>query len=198
VATPKKPTYFATPAPWRAWLERNHASATELLVGFHKRGSGKASITWPESVDQALCFGWIDGHRKRIDDARYTIRFTPRKPGSTWSSVNVRKVKTLVQAGLMTPAGTRAFRKRSAENSGIYGHEQNGAAKLKRDEERLLRADKAAWTDWQKRPPSYRKVVTWWIVSAKKPETRARRLAILIRSSAAGAMVPPMIWSKKK
>ena len=126
------PTYFPTTADWRAWLERHHAGAQELLVGFHKRGSGRPSITWHESVDAALCFGWIDGHRKRLDDARYTIRFTPRKPGSTWSTINIRKVQELTRLGLMTPAGRAAFRKRSTKKSGIYSHEQLHTAALKR------------------------------------------------------------------
>ncbi len=191
------PIYFATPAAWRAWLERHHASAKELLVGFHKRGSGRPSVTWPESVDAALCFGWIDGHRKSIDAERYTIRFTPRQPGSTWSAINIRKVKELTRQGLMTPAGRAAFRKRSTKNSGIYSHEQRHTATLKRDEKRQLRANPAAWTDWQRRPPSYRKAAIWWIVNAKKPETRFRRLATLIRDSAAGRTVPPLTWSKK-
>jgi uncharacterized protein YdeI (YjbR/CyaY-like superfamily) len=190
------PTYFATPADWRAWLERNHGSTRELLVGFHKRGSGHPSITWPESVEAALCFGWIDGHRKRLDEERYTIRFTPRQPGSTWSAINIRKIKELTRLGLMTPAGLAAFRKRSTKKSGIYSHEQRHTATLKRDEERGLRANPAAWTDWQRRAPSYRKAAIWWIVSAKKPETRARRLGILIRDSAAGRTVPPLTWSK--
>jgi uncharacterized protein YdeI (YjbR/CyaY-like superfamily) len=145
-----------------------------------------------------LCFGWIDGRRRGLGPQRYAIRFTSRKPGSTWSKVNIRKVKDLAQAGLMTPAGMKAFKRRTAGNSGVYGHEQRARAKLRPDEERQLRANTAAWADWQARPPSYRKVVMWWIVSAKKPETRARRLAILVRSSAAGEMVPPMIWSKKR
>ncbi|HEX7926594.1 MAG TPA: YdeI/OmpD-associated family protein [bacterium] len=194
----QKPTYFPTPDEWRAWLEENHASAVEILVGFYKTTSGKASITWPQSVDHALCFGWIDGHRRSIDEARYTIRFTPRKAGSVWSSVNVGKVKELTKAGLMAPAGVHAYKKRAAHKTGIYGHEQRDAAKFKRAEEKLLRANKAAWADWKARAPSYRKVVTWWVVSAKKPETRERRLGILIRSSAAGEMVPFMVWSKKK
>lgn len=193
-----KPRYFASAAEWRAWLERNHATAREVLVGFHKRATGRPSLTWSESVDQALCFGWIDGRRRSLGPERYAIRFTPRQPGSTWSNVNIRKVKALAKAGRMTPAGLKAFRRRAAGNSGVYGHEQRATARLRREEERQLRANQAAWADWRARPPSYRKVVTWWVVSAQKPETRARRLAILIRCSAAAEMVPPMVWTKKK
>ncbi len=190
------PTYFPTPAAWRAWLERHHAGAKEVLVGFYKRGSGHPGITWPESVDAALCFGWIDGHRKSVDGERYTIRFTPRKPGSVWSSVNVRRVRELTRQGRMTPAGRAAFRKRAAHKTGIYGHEQRDTARLKRAEQGLLRANAAAWADWQRRPPSYRKGALWWIVSAKKPETRARRLAVLIDCGARGCKIPLFVWSK--
>jgi len=177
------PTFFETPAHFRSWLEAHHATASELLVGFYKRGSGKASITWPESVDQALCFGWIDGVRKRVDDESYTIRFTPRKRGSIWSAVNIGRATELIELGLMRPAGLRAFEARSEEKSRIYAYERETAAFAPADEKRF-RANRAAWRWFGEQPPGYRRVITYWVVSAKRPETRARRLATLIDASA--------------
>jgi uncharacterized protein YdeI (YjbR/CyaY-like superfamily) len=173
-----EPTFFATPADFRAWLERHHESHSELIVGFHKRGSGRPSITWPEAVDQALCFGWIDGVRRRIDDASYRIRFTPRKARSTWSAVNIRRMKELVEEGLVAPAGLAAFERRADDRSAIYSYEQRKAARLEPDQERRLRADERA--------------AIHWVTSAKKPETRERRLAQLIECAAAGEPVPPL------
>jgi uncharacterized protein YdeI (YjbR/CyaY-like superfamily) len=184
-----KPTFFATPAEWRAWLEKNHDRAEELLVGFHKRDSGTPSITWPESVDQALCFGWIDGVRKRLDDNRYTIRFTPRKKRSTWSAVNIRRVQELTKLGLMHPAGLEAFQRREAGRSVIYSYEQGQNASLAKPYEKQLRANKKAWAFFQAQPPWYQKAASWWVMSAKKEETQARRLATLIEDSAAGRTV---------
>lgn len=180
---PMKPTYFATPAEFRRWVEQNHEKAKELLVGFYKKASGKPSITWPESVDEALCFGWIDGVRKGIDDIRYTIRFSPRKPGSIWSAINIGRVKELERLGRMQPAGLRAFRERDEEKSRIYSYEQRNTAKLDDEQERLFRANKAAWQFFQSRPPGYRKTAAYWVVSAKKEETRMRRLERLIADS---------------
>jgi uncharacterized protein YdeI (YjbR/CyaY-like superfamily) len=177
------PIYFATPADFRSWLERHHASAAELLVGFYKRGSGKPSITWPESVDQALCFGWIDGVRRRIDDESYSIRFTPRKRGSIWSAVNIRRAGALIELGLMHPAGLRAFEARSEEKSRIYAYERETASFSAADEKRF-RANRNAWKWFNEQPPGYRKVITYWVVNAKKEETRAKRLTILIEASA--------------
>jgi uncharacterized protein YdeI (YjbR/CyaY-like superfamily) len=139
-----KPTFFPTPAAFRAWLEEHHATADVLLVGFHKVGSGKPSITWPESVDEALCFGWIDGIRKSIDEHRYTIRFTPRKPGSIWSSVNIKRAQALIERGLMRPAGLRAFEARRENKSGIYSYEQRNV-ELPEPYRGLLKANTAAW-----------------------------------------------------
>jgi uncharacterized protein YdeI (YjbR/CyaY-like superfamily) len=184
------PTFYATTEEWRAWLEAHHAGEREHWVGFHKRGSGRPSLTWPEAVDQALCFGWIDGVRKRVDDERYTIRFTPRTPSSRWSRVNVARVGELKAAGLMRPAGLAAFEARTEE--GTYSYEQRDAAAFDPDRERRLRADAAAAAFFDAQPPYYRRAVTHWVMSAQREETRDRRLAQLIECSAAGRPVPPL------
>jgi uncharacterized protein YdeI (YjbR/CyaY-like superfamily) len=181
-----KPRFFATPDKLRAWLERHHETAQELFVGYYRKGSGKPSISWSDSVDEALCFGWIDGVRRSIDDESYAIRFTPRKSRSTWSAVNVRKVGELTRQGRMTPAGLAALEARSEARTGIYSHEQAETPELDPDQERRFRADKKAWAFFQAQPPSYRKTAIWLVVSAKKPETREKRLATLIEDSAAG------------
>jgi uncharacterized protein YdeI (YjbR/CyaY-like superfamily) len=193
-----KPTFFATPEEFRAWLEDNHERATELLVGFHKKGSGKPSITWPESVEQALCFGWIDGVRRSLGDESYTIRFTPRKPSSTWSRVNLEKVEELKRRGLMRQAALRAYEERREAKTGIYSYEQREAAELPADYKERLRANPAAWEFWSSCPPSYRKAAVWWVVSAKKEETRVRRLARLIEDSQSGRTVPPLTPPNKR
>jgi uncharacterized protein YdeI (YjbR/CyaY-like superfamily) len=187
-----EPTFFATPADFRAWLDRHRDGVTELLVGFHKKGSGRPSITWPEAVDQALCFGWIDGVRRRIDDASYSIRFTPRKPRSTWSAVNVQRMKELIEEGVVAPAGLAAFERRGDHRTAIYSYEQRRNATLEPDQERRLRADERAWAYFESQPPSYRRAAIHWVTSAKKPETRERRLTQLIECSAAGRPVPPL------
>ena len=184
-----EPTFFATPEELRAWLTEHHETETELLVGFHKKGSGRHSITWPQSVDQALCFGWIDGVRRRIDDERYSIRFTPRTPRSTWSVVNVKRVGELTELGLMHPAGVAAFERRSDDRTAIYAYEQRKAAKLDREQERRFKADMKAWDWFQAQPAGYRRTATYWVISAKKPETRERRLEQLIEDSAAGRTI---------
>ncbi len=181
--------YFESPAAFRRWLETNHDSATELTVGFHKRHTGRPSLTWPESVDEALCFGWIDGVRHSVDEDRYTIRFTPRKPSSNWSVVNIRRVEALVRDMRMRPAGLRAFEAKRADRSGVYSFEQRDQAKLSPVEERQFRANRAAWRFFEAQPPGYRRVTTFWVVSAKREETRARRLERLIRESAEGQRV---------
>jgi uncharacterized protein YdeI (YjbR/CyaY-like superfamily) len=186
-----KPKFFATPAAFRAWLEANHETAGELLVGFHKRGSGKPSITWPESVDEALCFGWIDGVRRSIDETSYTIRFTPRRERSRWSDVNVRRAKELLRLGLMRPAGRRAFEKRD-ETDAAYSYEQRHAAELDPESERAFRANAAAWAYFQSRPPWYRRTAIHWVTSAKKDETRRARLATLIDDSAHERHIKPL------
>ncbi len=180
-----KPIFFESPDAFRECLENNHEKAAELLIGFYKKASGKPSMTWPESVDQALCFGWIDGLRKRIDDIRYSIRFTPRKPGSIWSAVNIRRATELAKLGLMTPAGLRAFEKRTEDQSRIYSYE-NAPRTFPPAFEKKFRAVKKAWQYFNGQPPSYRRVAIYWILSAKREETRERRLSILIDDSAKG------------
>jgi len=194
MATP--PTWFETEATFRRWLAANHDKADELLVGFWKKSSGKPSIDWPQARDQALCFGWIDGVRKSIDEESYTIRFTPRRKGSIWSKVNVGRYEALKADGQMNPAGERAYEE-NKHRTGIYAYE-NVQKELTRDETARFRRDKAAWADWEKRPPGYRKVVLHWINSAKKPETRERRLATLIADSAAGRKIAGVNISRKK
>lgn len=190
--TPIEPVYFATPAEFRAWLQEHHATARELWVGYFKKASGRPSITWPESVDEALCFGWIDGLRKGIDDTSYMIRFTPRKPDSNWSAVNIRRVAVLTEQGHMQPAGLAAFARRRDETSAIYSYEQREQAALDEAEEQLMRATAAAWQFFQAQPRSYRQAAIRWVISAKKPETRRSRLARLIDDSAQGRTVPPL------
>lgn len=183
----RAPAYFAAEADFRAWLAAYHESAPELLVGFWKKGSGKPSIDWPQARDQALCFGWIDGVRRSLGGEAYTIRFTPRRKGSIWSSVNVERYAALTAAGQMNPAGVRAYEE-NKHRTGVYAYE-NALAVLTPAETAAIRANAPAWADWERRPPGYRKVVLHWITSAKKPETRARRLAALIADSAAGRKV---------
>lgn len=178
-----KPSFFATPGAFRKWLEKNHHSESELLVGFHRKDSGKPSITWPESVDQALCFGWIDGVRKRIDDVSYSIRFTPRKKGSNWSVINIGRVAELTKLRLMQPGGLRAFEERTAEKSRVYAYE-NAPRTLPAAAEKTFRANRKAWKYFTGEAPSYQRVAIYWVLSAKKEETRARRLATLIEDSA--------------
>jgi uncharacterized protein YdeI (YjbR/CyaY-like superfamily) len=187
-----EPTFFATPDEFRAWLQEHHATASELLVGFHKKDSGRPSITWPQAVDQALCFGWIDGVRRRIDDASYSIRFTPRKARSTWSAVNVRRVGELTAEGLMHPAGLAAFERRSADRTAIYSYEQRRGAELDAEQKRRFRANERAWAWFEAQPPSYRRTATHWVISAKRAETTERRLERLIADSAAGRPMPPL------
>ena len=190
-----EPTYFSTEADFRRWLETNSETAPELLVGFWKKGSGKPSIDWPQARDQALCFGWIDGVRKSLGDEAYTIRFTPRRKGSIWSTVNVERFAALKAAGQMTSAGERAYEENEGK-TGLYAYERALAA-FDAEQEAHFRKNKEAWADWEKRPPSYRKVVLHWVTSAKKPETRAKRLATLIESSAKGEKIPGYDIGKK-
>ncbi|PYK24811.1 MAG: bacteriocin-protection protein [Verrucomicrobia bacterium] len=180
-----KPKFFRTHADFRTWLEKNHTTATELWVGFYKKDSGKPSITWPESVDQALCFGWIDGVRKRVDEISYQIRFTPRRRGSIWSATNIQRARELARQKQMRPIGLKAFAARIENKSGIYSYEQRNS-ELKQPYAKLLKKNKAAWNFFQTQPQSYRKMIGWWIISAKKEETRVARLATLISESAKG------------
>jgi uncharacterized protein YdeI (YjbR/CyaY-like superfamily) len=184
-----RPKFFATSADFRRWLETNHDKAEELYVGFYKKVSGKPSIMWSEAVDQALCFGWIDGVRKSIDESSYMNRFTPRRPRSTWSAVNVAKVRDLTRRGLMHPAGMAAFEKRSDDRTATYSFEQREAAKFDKELERRFRANKDAWSWFQTQPPGYKKTATHWVMSAKRQETRHRRLTILIDDSADGRRI---------
>jgi uncharacterized protein YdeI (YjbR/CyaY-like superfamily) len=182
-------TFFDSPAAFRAWLDEHHATAKELWVGFYKKSSGRPSITWPESVDEALCFGWIDGIRKSIDDISYIIRFTPRKPRSNWSAVNIARVAELTRLGRMRPAGQKAFEQRTEEKSGVYSYEQRHAAQLDEAYEQQFRANPAAWDFFQAQPAGYRRTAIWWVVSAKKEATRLKRLATLIEDSAQGRSI---------
>jgi len=191
-----KPHFFATPADFRNWLAKNHSSASELLVGFYKKDSGKPSITWPESVDQALCFGWIDGVRRRIDDVSYSIRFTPRKKSSTWSAINIARVAALTKRGLMQPPGLRAFEQRREEKSAIYSYE-NAVRTLDAAADKKFRANRKAWTFFNAQPPGYRRVAIYWVTSAKREETRARRLATLIDDSEKGRRLSIVTLKKK-
>jgi uncharacterized protein YdeI (YjbR/CyaY-like superfamily) len=180
-----EPIFFAAPADLRKWLQRHHATAKELWVGFHRKHVGKPSITWPESVDEALCVGWIDGIRKRIDEESYAIRFTPRRRRSIWSAVNIRRAVTLTNEKRMQPAGLAAFKARIENRSGIYSYEQR-SEQLPEPFAETLRQNPAAWKFFQAQPPWYRKTIGWWVVSAKREETRSRRLEKLIAESAGG------------
>ena len=191
-----KPTYFATEADFRRWLEASHESAPELLVGFWKKGTGKPSIDWPEARDQALCFGWIDGIRRSLGAESYTIRFTPRRRGSIWSKINVTRYEALTREGRMKAAGVRAYEENKGRQ-GVYSYE-NALSELTAAETALFKRNTGAWADWEKRPPSYRRAVLHWIASAKKPETRARRLATLIEDSAAGRKIAGYDIGRKK
>ena len=176
------PIFFKNPAEFREWLEKNHQSETELLVGYYKVETGKPSMNWPDSVDQALCFGWIDGIRKKVDEESYCIRFTPRKPRSTWSRINIDKVEELTGKGLMHPAGIEAFNKRKENNSGIYSFE-NEIKDLPEEYAEIFKKNRPAWEFYSVQPPSYRKTMTHWILSAKQEATRISRLEKLIAGS---------------
>jgi uncharacterized protein YdeI (YjbR/CyaY-like superfamily) len=193
VATAKKPdepAFFPTPSAFRQWLARNHERATELWVGYYRKDSGRPSITWPESVDEALCFGWIDGIRKKIDNESYKIRFTPRRAKkSTWSAVNIARVAVLTGEGRMQPAGVAAFARREESNSARYSFENRESAKLSADDEREFRRDPVAWEFFQRQPAGYRRLAAWWVISAKRPETQRTRLQRLIVESHEGRRV---------
>jgi uncharacterized protein YdeI (YjbR/CyaY-like superfamily) len=180
--------FFATGAEFRAWLEQHHATADELWVGFYKKASGRPSITWPESVDEALCFGWIDSVRRSMDEVSYRIRFTPRRPRSIWSAVNVRRAEALVEAGRMQPSGLAAFAKRKEDRTGQYSFEQ-GKVAFAEELEAELRENAKAWDFFQAQASSYRTTVMWWVMSAKRDETRRRRLATLIKDSEGGERI---------
>ena len=188
--------HFADARSFRAWLKKNHAICTELIVRFHKVATGKKSIHYPEALDEALCFGWIDGVRKSAGEGVYTIRFTPRKPKSNWSIVNVRRVRELIKRNRMTAHGLRVFEARDQQRTERYSYERK-TSKLSQAQEKQFRANANAWEYFKSQAPWYQRVTTWWIVSAAKPETRERRLAELIRDSAAGHRIHMVATSKK-
>jgi len=181
--------FFETPAEFRAWLSANHESATEIGVVFHKKASGKSSMTWSDAVDQALCFGWIDSVARRIDETSRVQRFTPRKPKSNWSAVNIKKVEELTARGLMAPAGLAAFGRREDARSSVYSYENRHLASLDAERESKFQARKKAWEFFGKQPPSYRQTAIYWVMNAKREETRSNRLARLIDFSAAGRRI---------
>ena len=187
-----KPTFFAAPANFRNWLQRHSGRTQELLVGFYKAGSGHPSITWPESVDEALCFGWIDGVRKRIDDVSYTIRFTPRKPGSVWSSVNIGRARALIEQGRMRPSGLAAFQARRQNKSGVYSYERR-PDELTEPYAGMLARNTVANRFFKQQTASYRRAAIWWVISAKKEETRLKRARTLIELSDSGKLIPQFV-----
>lgn len=186
-----KPTFFATQDAFREWLRRNHEREPELLLGFHKKATGKPSITWPGAVEEALCFGWIDGVRRSLGADAYTVRFTPRKARSSWSAVNIAKAKELLAAGRMAPAGKRALAT-ADESAATSAYKQRHASALSAAQEKEFRRSPSAWSWFCAQAPSYRKAAAHWVASAKKDETKQRRLAQLIAASAAGRPVPPL------
>lgn len=186
-----QPVFFSTPADFRDWMEQNHHQKIELWVGFHKKASGKPSITWPESVDVALCFGWIDGLRKSVDAESYKIRFTPRKPDSHWSAVNIKRIQELREEGLVHPAGLEAFSKMDKKNAKKASYEQQ-QVELKPAYEAKIKANAKAWQFFQELAPGYTKQSIWWVMSAKREETRLRRLDVLIESCEAGQKIPQL------
>ena len=191
-----KVLFFKSPDDFRAWLQQHHMTATEQWVGFYKKHTKLPSITWPESVDQALCFGWIDGLRKTIDDQAYKIRFTPRKPQSHWSRVNITRMKELRKLGMVEKSGLEAFKKRNPNRSKLAAYEQTGVIELTAEYQSEFENSTKAWQDFVKRPPSYRRQCIWWVMSAKREETQKRRLGILIESCKLGQKVPPLRWQK--
>jgi uncharacterized protein YdeI (YjbR/CyaY-like superfamily) len=181
--------FFQTPAAFRKWLEQHHAKTNVVWVGYYKKSSGKPSITWPESVDEALCYGWIDGVRQGIDALSYKIRFTRRRPGSIWSSVNIKRAQALIEQGRMCPAGLKAYEAKKENKTGIYSYEQR-SVDLPEPYNSLLKKKARAWNFFHIQPASYRKAISWWIVSAKKEETRLKRLEKLIAHSSQQERLP--------
>jgi len=179
------PKFFPTPKHFRTWLAKNHDRADALWVGYYRKDSDRRSITWPESVDEALCFGWIDGIRKKVDDISYKIRFTPRRPKSIWSAVNIARVDVLTREGRMQPGGAAAFARRDEKNSRQYSFENRATAKLSPGDEREFRRDPAAWKFFQAQPAGYQRLAAWWTLSAKREKTRRARLQRLIAASRA-------------
>lgn len=186
------PLAFERSTDLRAWFRKNHSKASELWIRFYRLESGRPSVTYPEALDEALCAGWIDGIRKRADDESYIMRFSPRNPKSNWSTVNIRKAEALIASGRMTPAGLRSFEGRKASAEERYSYE-NRPHDLPADAVAAFKRDKKAWKFWREQPPGYRRTVTWWIVSAKRSETRARRVALLIEHSRKSERIPPLV-----
>jgi uncharacterized protein YdeI (YjbR/CyaY-like superfamily) len=195
--SPLKPLFFPTPTSWRKWLEENHDKETELLVGFYKTKSGKPSITWPQSVEEALCFGWIDGVRKGIDEESYTIRFTPRKAKSIWSAININLAEKLIKEGRMQPAGLKVYQARSAEKSKIYSYER-AEQKLPEDWEKEFKANKKAWEYFSQKAPGYRKTATHVVLNPKQESTRRSRFELLVKCSEEGTTIPSLTPTRKK
>jgi uncharacterized protein YdeI (YjbR/CyaY-like superfamily) len=192
-----KPQFFSDQLKFRKWLEKNHNKKDELLVGFYKKNSGKPSVTWEESVDQALCFGWIDGIRKSLDEVSYSIRFTPRKNNSKWSTKNINRVEELIKLKLMQPSGLAVYNKRKEEKSHTYSFEQR-IVELDKEFELTLKKNERAYKFFQAQIPSYRKPAIHWVMSAKQEKTRLQRLGTLIKCSEAGELIPPLRWGKIK
>jgi uncharacterized protein YdeI (YjbR/CyaY-like superfamily) len=188
---PKEIKYFKTSSELRKWYKANHKNNSELWVGFYKKDSGKQSVTYPEALDETLCFGWIDGIRKRVDDEIYLIRFTPRKPKSYWSVVNIKKANALIKSGKMQEAGLKEFEKRDKKKSGSYSFER-AKVKFSPAFEKKFKSNKLAWKNFQAMPPSYQKPATWWVMSAKQEETRLKRLQLLISDSENGLRIKQM------
>ena len=186
-----KPTFFETPAEFRKWLEANHDSAEELLLGLHKKSSGRPSITLREAQDEALCFGWIDGVARSIDESSWAIRFTPRRPGSAWSAVNIERAHALIEDGQMTPAGLAEFEKRDEKRAKRYSYERENPT-FDAASEHAFRSMPTAWEFFRAQPAGYQRMHTWWVMSAKREETRAKRLAVLIQMSEQGRRIDPM------
>jgi uncharacterized protein YdeI (YjbR/CyaY-like superfamily) len=196
--SPPKAQFFASPDAFRAWLAAHHQTKGEIVVGFYKVSSGKPTITWPQAIEEAIAFGWIDGIRRSIDHESYSNRFTPRRPSSNWSLINIATARRLIREGRMAPSGLAAFKRRKPDKTAVYAAEQYRAPKLAPAEARAFRAQKNAWTWFKAAAPSYQRNATWWVVSAKKPETRTRRLQQLIASSRAGKRVPPLTPPAKR
>jgi uncharacterized protein YdeI (YjbR/CyaY-like superfamily) len=189
IKPPDDPIYFTSTDELRRWFVANHETAPELWIGHHRKATGRPSLTWSETVDEALCFGWIDGVRYSVDGDRFVQRFTPRRKGSNWSAINIAKVQQMSADGRMTPAGLAAFAARTEERSAIYSYERRHAAVFASEQEARFRANEAAWEWFEARPASYRTPAIHWVISAKRPETREKRLATLIEDSAAGRTV---------
>jgi uncharacterized protein YdeI (YjbR/CyaY-like superfamily) len=187
-----KATFFKTPDHLRRWLGRNHSSATELWIGMYRKSSGKRGVTYREALDEALCFGWIDGVRKRLDEDSFVQRFTPRRPNSYWSAVNIKRAQELIEAGRMHPAGRAAFERRDTARAEKYSFERQNA-RLDQGMEKRFRANPRAWAFFESQPPGYRRLIAHWVTSAKKEETRRRRLEMLMKESASGRRVGLLI-----